>query len=308
MNDMPNDWPALPYAQWAGTKKTVQLYAQMLGKSKLALAPVQPEWLASSLEATARGLTTGAMPWGTASIEVSLDFVDHAMRIALSDGRLTEISLLGGATVARVWSQLSAGFAALGVTVDMWDKPQEVEDTTRMSGDDRLAEYDAEAVAQWWKVISAVRGVFDEWRSPFFGRTHVPFWWGAFDLAVLRFTGKKAVAPDDRGYIMRYDLDAEFLNAGFWPGDDSSPNAIFYAYIYPKPEGCELAPVNPSGAAWIETMGEWVMPYEAVLASGDPRQAITCFLDRIYAIAGEYGGWDLPAFTYEPPPAPITDR
>ncbi len=307
MTGKPNEWPELPYEQWAGTRKTVQLYTQILGKMKLALAPVQPEWLAASLEVGARGLTTGAMPWGTASVEVSLDFVDHVLRMALSDGRFAEFSLADGPTVAAVWAWATGVLADLGVEADLWDKPQEVEDTTRMSTDTRPVEYDTDAVAQWWTVISAVRGVFDEWRSPFFGRTHVPFWWGAFDLAVLRFTGKKAVAPEDRGYIMRYDLDAEFMNAGFWPGDQSAPGPIFYAYIYPKPPGCELASINPSGAAWIEQMGEWVMPYETALRSGDPRQAITDFLDCIYGIAGEYGGWDLPSFTYKEPAEPPRD-
>ncbi len=304
MTELPNEWPALPYHEWAGTKKTVQLYTQILGKTKLALAPLQPQWLASSLEVGARGLTTGAMPWGTANIEVSLDFMDHRLQVAISDGRLSEIALVSQPTVADVWRQVSEIYANYGVAVDMWDKPQEVEDTTPMASDVRPAEYDPAAVKRWWTVISAVRGVFDEWRSPFFGRTHVPFWWGAFDLAVLRFTGKKAVPPQDRGYIMRYDLDAEFMNAGFWPGDESSPAPVFYAYIHPKPQGCELAPINPAGAAWIEHMGEWVMPYQSAIESGDPRQAIFDFLDRVYAIAGEYGGWDLSSFTYAAPPPP----
>lgn len=112
------------------------------------------------------------------------------------------------------------------------------------------------------------------------------------------------MAPDDRGYIMRYDLDAEFMNAGFWPGDDNAPSPIFYAYIHPKPEGCELAPIDPHGAAWIEQMGEWVMPYQIALDCGDPRKAVTDFLDRVYQIAVEYGGWDPEAFTYTKPPAP----
>ncbi|MHB9004237.1 MAG: DUF5996 family protein [Coriobacteriia bacterium] len=308
MVDKPNEWPALPYAEWAATKKTVQLYTQILGKTKLELAPLQPQWLAASLEVTARGLTTGAMPWGTMSVEVSLDFHDHTLRVALSDGRLAEVSLLDLPTVADVWSHVSDIYAEFGITVDMWAKPQEVEDTTCMSSDTRPAEYDPVAVARWWTVTSAVRGVFDEWRSPFFGRTHVPFWWGAFDLAVLRFTGKKAVPPEDRGYIMRYDLDAEFMNAGFWPGDDSAPDPILYAYIYPKPEACELAPINPKGAAWIEQMGEWVMPYETALETRDPRKAIPEFLDAVYSIAGEYGGWDLSSYTYEEPSEPVRDQ
>ncbi len=307
MHAAPNQWPSLPYPEWAETKKTVQLYSQMLGKTRLALSPTLPEWLGSSLEVTARGLTTGAMAWGTASVEVSLDFIEHKMRVETSSGRSATLSLLPAMSVAHVYGTLCDIYAEFGIDVDIWDKPQELDDTTPFSADMVHATYDADAIRRWWTAISAIRNVFDEWRSPFFGRSSVQFWWGAFDIAVLLFNGEHAVAPNDRGYIVRYDLDAEFMNAGFWPGDDSAPNPVFYAYIHPRPEGCELVPINAQGAAWVEQMDEWMVPYEAVLATGDPRQALLSFLDCVYAIAGSHAGWDLKRYTYTPPTPPKHD-
>ena len=304
MSAAPNEWPSLPYPEWAETKKTVQLYSQMLGKTRLALSPVQPQWLGASLDVTARGLTTGAMVWGTSSVEVSLDFTTNELHVSTSEGDSATIPLLPEKSVATVYRTLCDIFHEFGIDVDIWDKPQELEDTTPFSDDDRHATYDPDAVHRWWTVVSAVRNVFDEWRSPFFGRSHIVFWWGAFDIAVLRFNGNHAQAPDDRGYIMRYDLDAEFMNAGFWPGDDGSPNPVFYAYIHPKPEDCELAPINAEGAAWIEQMGEWVLPYDVALACPDPREELFAFLDSVYSIAGSHAGWDLDRFTYTPPVPP----
>jgi hypothetical protein len=301
MTPAPSVWPSLPYSEWAQTKKTVQLYSQLLGKTRLALSPAQPEWLGADLEPHVRGLSTGPMPWGTASVEVSLDFVAHDLQVDVSDGSNARIPLVPARSVAAVYRSLMDVYAEFGIEVDLWDKPQELDDTTPLSADTEHATYEPEAVERWWATVSAVRNVFEEWRSPFFGRTAISFWWGAFDLAVMRFSGKHADAPDDRGYIMRYDLDAEFMNAGFWPGDDSSPNPVFYAYLHPKPEGCELVPINPDSAVWIEQMGEWVLPYDVALASGDPRQAILDFLDSVYAVAGSHGGWNLSGFTYAPP-------
>lgn len=301
---VPNDWPQLPYSDWAATKKTLNLYTQLLGKTRLALEPPQPEWLGGCLYPNARGLTTGAMPWGTSSVEVALDFFAHTLTIMVADGRVKVIPLIPARCVADIYSDLINAFGEMGIRLDIWRKPQEVEDTTPLDENRHDCTYEPLQVERWFKVITAVRNVFDEWRSPFFGRTGLQFWWGAFDMAILRFSGKHAEAPANRGYIMRYDLDAEFMNAGFWPGDDKSPTAVFYAYIHPKPAGCELASINPTSAAWIEQMGEWILSYDAVLASSDPRRTILEFLDCIYDVAGSYGGWDLNNYQYvQPPPS-----
>lgn len=297
-------WEPLPYAEWAETKKTLQLCTQMMGKVRLGLAPAQPEWMHACLRTTSRGLSTGPMPFEDRSVEVALDVFDEALVVTVSTGDLRRVPLGQGRRVSDIYRDLMTALADLGVAVDVWDRPQEVTDTTPMHADEADQTYDPEAVRRWFGVITAVANVFEEWRGRFFGRSGVQFWWGAFDLAVLRFSGAHAEAPDDRGYIMRYDLDAEFMNAGFWPGDDASPEPIFYAYIHPAPEGCSLAPVNPTAAAWIERMGEWVLPYEAVRTCPDPRGALLDFLDSVYAVAGTNGGWDLPNYEYRAPAPP----
>ena len=153
MYTAPNDWPRLPFTEWADTKQTVQLYSQMLGKTRLALSPPQPEWLGSGLDVTSRGLTTGAMPWGTASVEVALDFIDHELRVDTSDGKSARIELLPAKSVATVYEILRGIYDDFGIDVDIWDKPQEVDDVTRFADDVDHATYDPVAVRTWWTVI-----------------------------------------------------------------------------------------------------------------------------------------------------------
>lgn len=297
-------WPELPYASWAPTKKTLQMVLQMMGKLKLALLPPQPEWLHASLQLTPTGWSTGSLPLADGRLleaTVDIDGDIGTLAIHTSDGRGGNYIVLGSKSVANVWAWFSAELVALGVTADIWEKPQELSDTTLFSANGHDATFVAEDVQRFHEVLSAIQGIFEEFRSPFFGRSGIQFWWGAFDLAVLLFNGKHAVAPQDKGYIMRYDLDAEHLNAGFWPGDDSSPDPVFYAYLVPQPPGCALAKMDPGGAAWIEQMGEWILPYEAVRNAPDPAAQVRAFLASAYRMAGELSGWDLESLTYEKP-------
>jgi hypothetical protein len=305
VHDVAATWPELSYAGWAGTKRTVHLCTQMLGKARIALGPVQPEWMHTCLHTAARGLTTGPLPLGDRSVQFGLDVFEGALTVRVSDGRSATVPISGGRTIADIYREFTGTAAEMGVSLDLWDRPQEVSDTTPFHEDTRRSEYDPAAVRRWFDAVTAVANVFGVWQGRFLGRSSVQFWWGAFDFAVLRFSGRKAEPPQDRGYIMRYDLDAEFMNAGFWPGDESAPDPIFYAYINPTPPGCDLAPIDPDAAAWIETMGEWVLPYEAVRTSGDPCGALLDFLDSVYAVAGANGGWDLTSYEYVPP-APST--
>jgi hypothetical protein len=153
-------------------------------------------------------------------------------------------------------------------------------------------------------VLSAIDGAFEEFRSGFFGRSGVQFWWGSFDFCVLLVNGRHLPAPDDRGFIMRYDLDAEQMNAGFWVGDDETPEAGFFAYIVPQPEGCELAPIEPPHAGWHGPKNEWTMSYELVRTSGNPPKAIRDFLTSVYRVATTSGGWEASDLRYDEPPAP----
>jgi len=291
------NWPELAYADWAPTKKTLQMVLQMLGKARLALSPPQPEWLHAALYLDARGFVTGAMPSNGRLVSMGVDVFDSVLWIDVSDGQSARMGLCG-VCVAEIWAEFSAALRELGVEADIWQKPQELTDATPFAENTYDRTIVAEDAQRFHTVLSSVQGVLEEFRSGFFGRSSVQFWWGAFDLAVLLFNGESQVAPDDRGYIMRYDLDATQLNCGFWPGDDSSPEPVFYAYLYPQPPGCALAPIDPDSAAWIEQMGEWVLPYEAVRDSTDPGATLLRFLRCAYSLAGSLGGWDLKRHEY----------
>lgn len=183
---VPDEWPALPYAEWSDTKKTLQMLTQILGKLRLAIEPQKPEWLAAALYPTARGLTTRPMPWGTASVELTLDFFDHTLSVLMSDGRSHRIPLAPSRCVAEIYEELMADLAQLGIEVEIYTKPQEVPDTTPFPENRHDCAYDPEAVQRFFRVLTAVAGVFDEWRSRFFGKTAEQFWWDSFDLSVIR--------------------------------------------------------------------------------------------------------------------------
>src|SRR5438067_4300953 len=213
-------WHKLPYADWAPTKKTLQMVAQMVAKVRLALAPPLPEWLHDCLYLDPRGFTTGPIPFGSQALAMRIDVFDAEVWIDVSDGRRAKVSLGPNRTVADIWADFRAALGSLEVGVDIWEKPQEIDDTTPFSQNTHDRTFDPEQAQRFHRIISAVNGAFEEFRSPFFGRTGVQFWWGGFDYSVLLFTGRHVPPPQDRGYILRYDLDSEHLNAGFWPGDD----------------------------------------------------------------------------------------
>jgi hypothetical protein len=298
------DWPALPYEEWAATKKTLHMVAQMVGKAKLALAPPQPEWLHARLFLDPRGFTTGPVPYGARTVALGIDVVEGSLWAATDCGRAT-IPLTPGVCVADIWQCLQVSLTGLGLELDLWEKPQELADVTPFSQNTHDCTLDLDHTQRYLRVLSSVNGVFEEFRSHFFGRSGVQFWWGSFDLAVLLFNGRPAKAPTDRGYIMRYDLDAEHVNAGFWAGDDSAPQPGFFGYVVPQPPGCAMAPVTPEYAGWVEEMGEWLMPYDAVRTCPDPRTAILDFLDCVYGAAVRLGGWDAAAHEYTRPPASL---
>lgn len=297
-------WPALPYDEWAPTKKTLHMCSQMIGKTRLALAPPQPEWLHTCLYLDPRGFTTGAVPQGSRSIALGMDLYDSSLWARSSDGREASVPLGMGRCVADIWSDFAHALAKLDLELDIWEKPQETADTTPFSENSHDCTVVPEHGQRFHRLLTGIGNVFEEFRSEFFGRSGVQFWWGSFDFAVLLFTGKRLVPPEDRGYIMRYDLDAEHLNAGFWPGDDSNPYAGFYGYLVPLPPGCETAPIEPEHAGWVEAMGEWMMPYEAVRSCPDPRRAVLDFLRSVYRVACTQAGWDAEAFKYAAPAPP----
>jgi uncharacterized protein DUF5996 len=299
-----NVWPELARGgAWLGTRDHLHLVSQMLGKLRVALAPTLPQWFHAPLDVTPRGLTTRLLPIPGGSLEATLDVVDGAIRLSASGGRAETIELSSERPIATVWAEFRATLERLGVDADLWDKPQERADVTRLSLDDRPRSYDPTFAAEWLALITDVHGVFAAWRSPFFGRSGVNFWWGGFDLSLTLYNGRHATPRPGSGYLQRYDLDAEHLSIGFWPGDADN-DAMFFAYLVPQPPDCEVFEFAHTSAAWAPTMEEWVLPYEAVRSRPDRDQLIRTFMDAAYRAAGELAGWDLDAFTYVAPPPP----
>jgi hypothetical protein len=293
-------WPEFDVAPWAPTKKSLHLYTQMLGKLRVALSPPQPNWLHTALLLTARGVTTGTMPWHEGSLQASIDVFSSELVLDLSDGRRQKIALVPARTIAEVYAELLSALKALGVEATLSPIPQEIPDVTPFDADHRAAAYDPAAVQRWFTVNTATAGIFEAWRAHFFGRSGIQLWWGGLDLALLLFSGKHVSPPLDRGYLLRYDLDAEMMNVGLYPGDDATA-PFFYGYIFPQPEACENLPIAPAAAEWSDKIKEWVLPYDAVRTAPDPPGALRAFLDSIYATCGSAAGWDRAASSYDAP-------
>ncbi len=303
VGDQGDGLPALRYEDWAPTKRTLHMVTQMVGKVRLALAPALPEWLHACLYLDARGLTTGAMPYGLTIVTIRIDVFDSALSID-HDGRRATVVLGPERSVADIWHDVRAALTSMDIHVDLWDKPQETIDTTPFSANISDRAFDARHAQRFHRVLGAVNGALESFRSPFFGRSGVQLWWGALDLSAALFTGRHLDAPQDRGRIMRYDLDAEHLTAGFWPGDDGSPMPQLFAYIVPRPDGAEQALIRPEPATWAGSRGEWVLPWDRVVASADPRATMLTFFQSVYRVALDRGGWDARALGYRAPSDP----
>jgi hypothetical protein len=295
-------FPSFDAAGWAPTKKHLHLVAQMLGKLRLALAPAQPNWTFAALALDARGFTTGPMPWNGGAVQASVDVFTSEIVIELSDGRSARIDLRPARTIADVFAAFTRALEALGVTVHISPVPQELADLTPFDQDDRPTSYDPVAVQRWFSIAMTTAGIFERWRSHFFGRSGIYLWWGAFDVSMMLFTGKHVPPPTDRGYLLQYDLDAEMLNVGFYPGDESNARAMFYGYVYPEPPNCERTDLGHGDVFWSTQLREWILPYEAVRLAPDPAASLTRFLDGVYDVCATGAGWDRNALSYIAPP------
>lgn len=273
----------------------------MLGKIRVALSPPQPNWMFTALHLNARGFTTGFVPYGSVSIEASLDVFDSRITIGRSDGARFSLDLLPARTIAEIYKQLSAALNAAGVRCKISTVPQELLDTTPFDQNRRPGEYDPRPVLDWFRAATAVAAEFERWRAHFFGRSGIQLWWGAFDVALILFSGRRVKPPLDRGYLMKYDLDAELMNVGLYLGDER--NAPFlYGYIYPEPANASELAIRPPDAFWSGILREWVLPYETLRTRKDSKAAIRQFLDSIYDQCFEAAGWKRDAYTYDAPP------
>jgi len=284
-------WPALPYEEWRDTLETLHMYTQVVGKLRLAQSPFEAEWANVALYLTPRGLTTSAIPYDLANFDVEFDFVDHELVIRTSKGALARIALTGQ-DVADFYHQVTEELQRLGMPVAITELPQEVPDPIPFPKDREHHTYDPAQARRFWEVLSRVDTVMKRHRARFWGKSSpVHFFWGSFDLATTRFSGRPATPPAGAGTIMRYSEDAEQIAAGFWPGDERMPFPAFFAYGYPQPSGCDGAVCRPEGASWIQEAGLFVLPYDEVREAADPAQAITEFLESTYQACAELMDW-----------------
>jgi hypothetical protein len=293
-------WPSLRYEEWRDTLDTLHMYTQVIGKVRLTLAPFEPEWANVALYVTPRGLSTSAIPYGLACFDAEFDFLDHEVVIRSSDGGVDSIPLQGQ-DVADFYHEVLAALGRLGISVTLNELPQEVPNPIPFPEDRTHHTYDPTYAHRFWQVLVRVDSVMKEHRAVFRGRTSpVHFFWGSFDLATTRFSGRPADPPPGAGIIMRKAEDAEQISAGFWPGDERTPFPAFYAYGYPKPPGCEGAECRPDAASWVEEAGLFVLPYDAVREAPDPRGALLAFLQSTYEACARLMGWSPDLIEHSP--------
>jgi hypothetical protein len=293
-------WPPLPLAGWQETYRTLHLWTQVVGKVRMVRTPWLNHSWGATLYVSPRGLTTGIVPHGPGrAFQVDLDLLGHALTVTPSDGGARGFALEPMA-VADFYRRLMDLLLEMGYPVEIVTVPNEMEEAVPFEADILHASYDPEAVARFCRVLISSHHVLLRFRSRFVGKaTPVHFFWGAFDLAASRFSGRPAPPhpgglPHFPDAIAREAYSHEVQSAGFWPGTPDGPVAepAYYAYHYPAPEGYERAAVGPDAAFWSADLGEWVLPYEAVRTAADPEAALLEFLETTYAATAELAGWD----------------
>lgn len=292
-----DSWPALDWPAWRETAIGLQLRCQIVGKVRLALTP----WLNHSWHVpfylTARGWTTSAIPCGNRILQIDFDLIDDRVIFATSDGETRSIALTAG-SIADFHAATIAALTALGADPTFDGMPSEMPDAVAFADDHAPRPYDADAARDFWRALIQVRRVFYTFRTGFLGKASpIHLFWGSFDLAATRFSGR--VAPRHPGGMPGLPDDVtceayshEEASVGFWPGSDAFPHAAFYAYAYPSPDGYAAATVEPAGAAWNADLGEFILPYDAVRSAADPDAALLAFCQSTYDAAADLANWD----------------
>lgn len=295
---MPTDWPAIPYDDWRETCSALYLYAQIVGKYRLARTPWMNHSWHATLYVSARGFTTSLVPDGPGEVEITLDLLDHAVVGSATDGRTARFNL-EPMSVAEFHARFVDLLRRLGATPEFHGRPNEVLDPVRFVQDQARRPYDADAVTRFFQACVAVDRVMKRFRTAFLGKASpVHLFWGSFDLAVTRFSGRGAPLhpggvpglPDE---ITREAYSHEVSSAGFWPGGAGVEFPAFYSYAYPAPPGFAEAVVPPKAAYFDKRLGEFLLPYDAVRRAGDPEAELMGFLESTYRAAADLGRWDV---------------
>jgi Family of unknown function (DUF5996) len=306
MNGTSDHWPALPFAEWKDTAETLHMWTQIVGKIRLTLSPWTNHSWHVTLYITSRGMTTSPIPHDTSTFEIRFDLIDHHLRILKSDGAVRTIEMKPQ-SVAKFYESVMNALSDLALPVTINKLPNEVQNPIPFDEDEEHRAYDPEYAARFWRVLVQSDRVFKEFRSRFCGKcSPVHFFWGSFDLAVTRFSGRPA-PPHPGGIphlpdaITREAYSQEVSSLGFWPGNAAAPTAIFYSYAYPEPVGFAEAKVQPAAAFYEPKLREFVLPYDAARTAEKPDEVLLDFAQSTYDAASKLGQWDRDALRERKP-------
>ena len=293
--DSSEAWPALPLSAWADTYATLHMWTQIVGKIRMAMSPHINHWWEVPLYVNSRGLTTSPIPFANGAFEIQFDFIDHKLDVTTCKGE-TKSMRLRSVTVADFHKELFALLKSMGIDVKIWNMPVEIPDPIRFEEDRLHKSYDPQSVNAFYGILVNVDSVFKEFRARFLGKVSpIHFFWGSFDLAVTRFSGRRAPERPDADKITRDAYSHEVSSVGFWPGGGDIKGAAFYSYAAPAPAGFGERAVRPAAAYYHKQMGEFLLMYDDVRASDSPRQALLDFCQSTYEAAADLGNWDRPS-------------
>jgi hypothetical protein len=285
-------WPSLVWDEWAATADTLHMWTQIVGKTRLALTPLQNHWWNVPLYVTARGLGTSAMPYGDDVLDIEFDFVAHELHFRLASRSAISVPLRAQ-SVADFYKEYMGCLASLGVEVKIDTMPCELAHPIRFDLDTEHKSYDAKYVERFWRMLVETEKVFRQFGTRFLGKVSpIHFFWGSFDMAVTRFSGRPAPPRDGADRIQREAYSHEVISAGFWPGNGGYGTAAFYCYAAPVPEGLAEAKVRPAKAGWDKALGEFILRYEDVRAEASPEAALLEFVQSAYDAAADAAKWD----------------
>ncbi|HEX8140652.1 MAG TPA: DUF5996 family protein [Pyrinomonadaceae bacterium] len=294
-------WPSLPLEEWQETKDTLHMWTQVVGKIRLAQTPLVNHWWNVPLYVTARGLGTTAMPYEERAFEIEFDFIDHLLHIKCSDGSQTSLALAPRA-VADFYREVMSALASVGIRVKIWTMPVEVENPIRFEEDRRHASYTAEYANRFWRILVQAEKVLNRFRSRFIGKASpVHFFWGSFDLAATRFSGRRAPERVGADSITREAYSHEAISHGFWPGGGPVKGAAFYSYTAPEPAGLKEARIAPESAFYSQELSEFLLMYDDVRTAASPEGALMQFLESTYEAGANLAQWDRASLERTPP-------
>jgi hypothetical protein len=286
-----NAWPTLVLEEWQDTLATLHMWTQIVGKIRLAQTPLVNHWWNVPLYVSACGLTTSPMPYQDRIFEIEFDFLDHKLRIECSDGASKTLALRPQ-SVADFYQETMAGLHDLGLDVKIWPVPVEIPNPIRFDKDHTHASYNAEYANRFWRALVKIDDVFKQFRSRFIGKVSpVHFWWGSFDHAVTRFSGRPAPPRETADRINAEAYSHEVISHGFWPGGNGV-QAAFYSYTAPEPAGLSQSLIKPAGAFYSQDMKEFLLPYDAVRQSPSPENSLMGFLQSTYEAGANLAKWD----------------